>query len=143
MPRKGLKVQKIKSGTPQPVANYSEGFRVGDFVFAAGQVASDFKLGVGVPEEADIDFAYPYYGSDIKKQTDYILKNLAKTFKAAGSSLDKVIKAQVFLTDLDDFSEVDEVWKKHFKTPPARTTVGVPALLLDETRIEIDLIGVA
>ena len=143
VPRKGLKVQKIKSGTPQPIANYSEGFRVGDFVFAAGQVASDFEPGVGVPEEADIDFAYPYYGSDIKKQTDYILKNLAKTFKAAGSSLDKVIKAQVFLTDLDDFSEVDEVWKKHFKTPPARTTVGVPALLLDETRIEIDLVGVA
>ncbi len=143
VPRKGLKVQKIKSGTPQPVANYSEGFRVGDFVFAAGQVASDYKPGVGVPEEADIDFAYPYYGSDIKKQTDYILKNLAKTFKAASSSLDKVIKAQVFLTDLDDFSEVDEVWKKHFKTPPARTTIGVPALLLDETRIEIDLIGVA
>ncbi|MFQ5875331.1 MAG: RidA family protein, partial [Dehalococcoidia bacterium] len=139
VPRKGLKVERINSGAPQPLANYSECFRVGDFVFAAGQLASDFRS--GVPKEAKVDPNFPYYGSDIKRQTHYILKNLTKTFEAAGSSLDKVIKAQVFLTNLDEFNDFDEVWKQHFKTPPARTTIGVPALLLGDARVEIDLIG--
>ncbi len=139
IPGKGRERQAVKSGAPQPLANYTEAFRVGDFVFAAGQVASDFKT--GVPPEARVDPAFPYYGSDIKRQTDYILKNLSKTFEAAGSSLDNVIKAQVFLTDLYNFNGFDEVWREYFKTPPARTTVGTTGLLAKDTLVEIDLIG--
>jgi reactive intermediate/imine deaminase len=140
VPKKGLKVQAIKSKAPQPLANYTEAFRVGDYVFAAGQLASDFKT--GVPAEAKVDSAFPYYGSDIKRQTDYILKNLKTTFEAAGSSLDHVVKAQVFMMDLNDFYAFDEVWKTYFKTPPARTTVGTTGLLVKDTLVEIDLIGV-
>ncbi|MFQ5915700.1 MAG: RidA family protein [Nitrospinota bacterium] len=140
VPRRGLKRVAIKSSVPQPLANYTEAFRVGDFVFAAGQLASDFKT--GVPTEARVDPAFPYYGSDIKRQADYILKNLAKTFEAAGTSLDNVIKAQVFLTDLNNFNSFDEVWKEHFKTPPARTTIGTTGLLVKDALVEIDLIGV-
>ena len=110
-------------------------------MFAAGQLASDFKT--GVPPEARVDSAFPYYGSDIKRQTHYILKNLKKTFEAAGSSLDNVLKAQVFMMDLNDFNAFDEVWKEYFKTPPARTTVGTTGLLVKDTMVEIDLIGVA
>ena len=84
---------------------------------------------------------FPYYNSDIKLQTRYVLENLKKTFEAAGSSLDHVFKAQVFLTDLGNFYAFDEVWKEYFKTPPARTTVGTTGLLVKDTLVEIDLIG--
>ena len=134
-----MKPKRIKSGAPQPLANYTEASRIGDFVFAAGQLASDFKT--GIPPEAKVDPAFPYYGSDIKRQTDFILKNLAKTFKAAGTSLDNVVKAQVFMMDLDDFDAFDEVWKQYFKTPPPRTTVGTTGLLVKDTLVEIDLIA--
>jgi len=76
-----MKPKRIKSGAPRPLANYTEASRIGDFVFAAGQLASDFKTGIA--PEAKVDPAFPYYGSDIKRQADFILKNLAKTFKPA------------------------------------------------------------
>ena len=129
----------IKSDAPQPLAVYTEAYRVGDLVFAAGQLPSDFKT--GIPAAAKIDPNFPYYGSDIKLRTHYVLKNLAKTFEAAGSSLDHVVKAQVFLEDLNQFSAFDEVWKSYFKTLPARTTVGTTGLLVKDSMIEIDLIG--
>ncbi|WP_158809304.1 RidA family protein [Beijerinckia sp. L45] len=139
VPRPGLDVTVIKSGLPAPIAHYTEAFRVGNMVFAAGQLATDFKT--GIPASARKHPAFPFYGSDIKLQTDYILKNLATTFAAAGTSLDHVVKAQVFLTDLNDFAAFDEVWKTYFKVPPARTTVGTSGLLIKDALIEIDLIG--
>jgi reactive intermediate/imine deaminase len=129
----------VTSENPKPLANYSEAVRVGDFVFAAGQLASDFKT--GVPAEARKHANFPFYGSDIARQTEFILKNLQRTFAAAGSSLGHVVKAQVFLTDLNDFAAFDEVWKRYFKVPPPRTTVGTTGLLVKDTLIEIDLIG--
>jgi enamine deaminase RidA (YjgF/YER057c/UK114 family) len=140
VPGKGSKREAINSSNPKPLANYSEAFRAGDLVFAAGQIASDFSTGLA--QEARVDPAFPYYGSAIKRQTRYILNNLKNTFEAAGSSLDRVVKAQVFLTDLNDFFAFDEVWKEFFKTPPPRTTVGTSGLLVDGCRIEIDLIGI-
>jgi len=140
LPRAGLQREVITSGGPIPLANYSEAFVVGDYVFAAGQLASDYKT--GVPAEARRHEAFPYYGSDIKLQTRYILDNLKRTFQAAGSSLDKVVKSQVFLTDLKHFAAFDEVWKQYFKVPPPRTTVGTSGLLVKDALIEIDLIGV-
>jgi enamine deaminase RidA (YjgF/YER057c/UK114 family) len=140
IPGAGSKREAIVSGNPKPLANYTEAFRAGDLVFAAGQIASDFATGVA--KEARVDPAFPYYGSAIKRQTRYILQNLKKTFEAAGSSLDQVVKAQVFLTDLGDFFAFDEVWKEFFKDPPPRSTVGTSGLLVDGCRIEIDLIGV-
>jgi len=124
---------------PQPLAHYTPATRAGDLVFAAGQIASDYKT--GVPREARVDPAFPYYGSDIKRQTRYVLENLAKTFKAAGTSLDQVVKAQVFHTDLANFAGFDEVWKEFFATPPPRTTVGTTGLLVPGTLVEIDLIA--
>jgi reactive intermediate/imine deaminase len=140
VPRAGLTHEVVTSDNPKPLANYSEAVAIGDFVFAAGQLASDFKT--GVPAEARRHEAFPYYGSDIKLQTHYILKNLKRTFEAAGSSLDKIVKAQVFLTDLNSFAAFDEVWKEYFRVPPPRTTVGTTGLLIRDTLIEIDLIGV-
>jgi enamine deaminase RidA (YjgF/YER057c/UK114 family) len=139
VPGQGIDHKAVTSSAPRPLANYTECFIVGDLVFAAGQLASDFKT--GVPREASIDPAFPYYGSEIKKQTTYILNNLEKTFAAAGSSLDNVVKGQVFLTDLAHFDGFDEVWREFFKDPPARTTIGTPGLLVPGALIEIDLVG--
>jgi len=137
MPRAGGRV--VQSSGPRPLANYSEAVVVGDLVFAAGQLASDFKT--GVPREARVDPAFPYYGSDIKRQTRYVLENLARTFEAAGTSLDRVVKAQVFHTDLNNFFAFDEVWREFFSTPPPRTTVGTTGLLVRDALVEIDLIA--
>jgi enamine deaminase RidA (YjgF/YER057c/UK114 family) len=122
----------ITSNAPKPLANYAEAFRVGDLIFAAGQLASDFKT--GVPSNARRGESFPHYGSDIQLQTEYILQNLKLTFEAAGSSLDHVVKAQVFLTNLDDFNAFDQVWKRYFNVPPPRTTVGTTGLLVKDTR---------
>jgi len=108
-------------------------------VFAAGQIASDYRT--GVPPQARKQAGFPFYGSDIELQTAYVLDNLKKTFGAAGSSLDHVVKAQVFLTDLDNFHGFDTVWKRYFKVPPPRTTIGCTGLLVADTLVEIDLIG--
>mgnify|MGYP001256065694 CR=1 FL=1 len=126
-------------GIPAPLAHYTEAWKVGGLVFASGQLPTDFKT--GIPPEARTDPAFPYYGSDIKKRTHYILDNLKKTFEAAGSSLDHVVKAQVFLTDLDEFFYFDEVWKRFFPTPVPRTTVEVSRLLVPGCKVEIDLIA--
>jgi enamine deaminase RidA (YjgF/YER057c/UK114 family) len=139
VPRKGLTRRVIVSGAPRPLAHYSEGVALGDRVFAAGQIASDYQT--GVPAQARTKESFPYYGSDIELQTEYILGNLKQTFAAAGSSLDRVVKAQVFLTDLANFHGFDTVWKRHFKTPPPRTTIGCTGLLVKDTLVEIDLIA--
>jgi len=114
---------------------------VNGYVFAAGQLASDFKT--GVPDHARRHSSFPYYGSDIKLQTRFVLENLKKTFAAAGSSLERAVKAQVFLTDLNNFNAFDEVWKEYFRVPPPRTTIGTTGLLVEDALVEIDLIGVA
>jgi reactive intermediate/imine deaminase len=139
VPRPGLAHEVVTSASPKPIANYSEAFVIGDYVFAAGQIASDYQT--GVPTEARKHANFPFYGSDIKLQTQYILGNLARTFQAAGTSLDRVVKAQVFLTDLNHFNGFDEVWKQHFKVPPPRTTVGTSGLLVKDALVEIDLIA--
>ena len=129
----------VQSDAPHPLANYSEAVVVGDLVFAAGQLASDFKS--GVPREARVDPAFPFYGSDIKRQTRYVLDNLARTMRAAGTSLEHVVKAQVFHTDLLNFAAFDEVWREFFPAPPPRTTVGTTGLLVKDTLVEIDLVA--
>jgi len=134
-------IVQVPEGVPRPMANYSVASRVGPLVFAAGQIASDYRT--GVPSEASVPVAFPYYGIPIKRQTEFILKNLARTLEAAGTSLDHVVKAQVFLTDLDAFPALDEVWRTFFPDPPPRTVVGTTGLLVPGTLVEIDLIAVS
>ncbi len=127
-------------GTPVPMAHYCQGVLAGDTLYAAGQIASDYKT--GVPPESRQDPAFPYYGSDIQKQARYVLKNLRNVFQAAGMDLKDVVKSQVFLTDLDDFFYFDQAWKEIFPSPPPRTTVQVSGLLVPGCKVEIDLWGV-
>ena len=126
--------------TPKPMAHYCQGVTAGDTIYAAGQIASDYKT--GVPPEARQDPAFPYYGSDIQKQARYVLNNIRSVFKAAGADFGDVVKSQVFLTDLNDFHYFDQVWKEFFPSPPPRTTVQVGGLLVPGCKVEIDLWGV-
>jgi enamine deaminase RidA (YjgF/YER057c/UK114 family) len=126
---------------PKPLANYTPCTRYGDWLFLAGQLATDFGPG-GIAPEAQVDPAFPYYGSPIERQAEYTLRNLQMLLEDAGSDLDHVVKAQVFLKDLGDFDGFDQVWRQFFSTPPPRTTLQVGDLLIGDALVEIDLIAV-
>ena len=139
--RPGVKREVVTGAkTPAPMAHYCQGILAGDTLYAAGQIASDYRT--GVPLDARQDPAFPYYGSHIQKQTRYVLENLRRVFQAAGCDLEDTVKSQVFLTDLDDFHYFDQVWKEFFPAPPPRTTVQVSGLLVPSCRVEIDLTAV-
>ena len=77
----------------------------------------------------------------IAEQTEQVLKNLAAILEAAGSGLDRVVRATVFLADMDEFVEMNEVYGRYFPSdPPARSTVEV-ARLPRNARVEIDVIS--
>src|SRR5919197_1046486 len=86
-----MHIATIRSSAPRPLAHYNECFTVGPWVFAAGQIASDYQTGVA--PEARQQPGLPADGSDITLQTHYVLGNLTKTFAAAGSALDQVVTA--------------------------------------------------
>jgi len=135
-----MKIEIIKSGAPRPLANYNECFKVGPWVFAAGQIASDYKTGVA--PEARRNPAFPYYGSDIKLQTHYVLGNLKKTFEAAGSSLDHVRQGAGLHDRPRQLQCLRRGVVRLFSRCRRRaTTIGTTGLLVPGTLVEIDLIG--
>lgn len=79
----------------------------------------------------------------IREQTERVLGNLSEVLQAAGSSLDQVVKATVFLADFEDFAQMNEVYGRFFgAAPPARSTVEVSRLPRD-VKVEIDVIALA
>jgi 2-iminobutanoate/2-iminopropanoate deaminase len=115
---------------PAAVGPYSQGIRLGDFVFTAGQ------LGI-VPGTKD------FAGSDIESQTQQALENLEAVLEASGSCLKHVVKCTVFLQDIEEFSRMNEVYGQFFEEdPPARSAVEVAALPLGG-RVEIEAIAEA
>jgi len=96
-------------------APYSQAIRAGNLVFVAGQ------LGLR-PGDTEI------HGT-IQEQTEQALTNLGAILQEAGSSIDRIVKTTVFLTDLGDFPAMNEVYARHIgSAPPARSTVGISAL---------------
>ena len=113
---------------PKAIGPYSQGIRANGFVFVSGQVAFDPASGQLVE-------------GDVSKQTARVLENLKGILEAAGSSLEKAVKATVFLKDMNDFAAMNEVYGRYFShQPPARSTVEVARLPRD-VRVEIDLIA--
>ncbi len=93
-------IQRVHSDrVPIPLAHYTQGRRVGDLIFLAGQLASDWKT--GVPDDLGRQPGYPFYGSDIKDQTRFVLENIKANLEDAGSDLEHVVKTQVFILDCD------------------------------------------
>ena len=113
---------------PQAIGPYSQAIRANGFVFVSGQVAID-------------PATQQFVAGDIAAQTDRVMKNLAGILKAAGSDLQKVVRATVFLKNISDFAAMNEVYGKHFSSaPPARSTVEV-ARLPKDALVEIDVIA--
>jgi len=114
---------------PKAIGPYSQAIKSNGFVFASGQIPLD-------PATMQI------VEGGIREQTRRVMSNLEAVLQAAGSSLEGVVKTTVFLKDLADFGEMNEVYGSFFKeTPPARSTVEVARLPRD-VRVEIDVIAV-
>jgi 2-iminobutanoate/2-iminopropanoate deaminase len=125
-----MKEKIATNDAPQAIGPYSQAIKANGFVFCSGQVALD---------PANQQFS----GGDVAAQTERVMKNLAGVLKAAGSGFDKVVRTTVFLTTMDHFAAMNEVYAKHFPAPhPARSTVAV-AQLPKGALVEIDVIALA
>ena len=114
---------------PAPIGPYSQGVMANGLLFASGQTPIDPQTGELI-------------AGDIGAQTAQAIRNLQAVLEAAGSSLERVVKATVFLADMNDFAAMNEAYGRFFtQEPPARTTIQAAALPRD-ARVEIELIAV-
>jgi 2-iminobutanoate/2-iminopropanoate deaminase len=115
---------------PKALGPYSQAVKANGFIFTAGQGPLDPATGKLVE-------------GDTATQTVRVLENLKAIVEAAGASLDRAVKANVYLKDMNDFAAMNEVYSRYFpQNPPARTTIQAARLPLD-IRVEIDLIVLA
>jgi 2-iminobutanoate/2-iminopropanoate deaminase len=122
-------------GAPPALGPYSQGIRVGDTIYVSGQLPLDPKTGQIVP-------------GDIGAQTERVLLNIREILEEGEASLNDVVKITIYLKDLGNFSEVNQVYALFFPNtehnptlPPARSTVEV-SRLPREAEIEMDAIAV-
>ena len=109
---------------PKPIGPYSPAIRAGELLFISGQVSID-----------------PGTASDIKTETRRVLENIGVLLKAGGLDFSAVVRTTVFLSDMNDFAAMNEVYGGFFAEPyPARATVQVARLPRD-ARVEIDVIA--
>jgi len=115
---------------PDPVGPYNQAIKAGNFVYCSGQIAIN-------PSSNQIDCL-----GDIKGETTQVLKNLKAVLQASGASLDDVIKTTIFLTDLNNFHLVNEIYSEFFRNEPspARACVEVSSLPKG-VLIEIDCVA--
>lgn len=122
------KQQITTKASATPIGPYSQGLRVGDFVFVSGQGPID-------PASKQV------VGVDIEEQTVRVLENIKAILEAAGASMADVVKANAYLRDMEDFERYNKVYVTYFPDPkPTRTTVGVE-LPLQDILVEIDVIA--
>lgn len=115
-------------GAPKAIGPYSQGIRAGSLLFVSGQIPIDPATGALVD-------------GDIAAQTHRVFANLRAILDAAGASFDHVVRATVYLADMNDFATVNEVYGTYFSSPaPARATVQA-ARLPKDARVEIDVIA--
>jgi len=101
---------------PQAIGTYSQAVKVNSTVYLSGQIPL-------VPASMEV------VEGDMRKQISQVFDNLQAVTKAAGGSLDKLVKVNIFLTDLNHFPLVNEVMAEYFSEPyPARAAVGVASL---------------
>jgi reactive intermediate/imine deaminase len=115
---------------PPSIGPFSQGIRDGDRIYVSGQGPIDPGTGEIV-------------GEDAQAQTARTLENIDAVLSAAGRSLDDVVKATVFVTDMDDYDAVNEVYAEYMSEPyPARSAVEVRDLPVD-IRVEIEVVASA
>ncbi|MBL8181401.1 MAG: RidA family protein [Blastocatellia bacterium] len=114
---------------PGAIGPYSQAIKAGNMIFCSGQIPIDIATG-------------EFVSDNVAEQTEQVLKNLAEVLAAAGASLNDVVKTGVFLADMNDFAEMNEVYARHFvDNKPARATVAALGLPRG-ARVEIDCIAV-
>ncbi len=115
---------------PSPIGPYSQAIRANGFVFVSGQIPIQPATGALVQ-------------GDITAQTRQVMQNLAAVLEAAGSGLQKVVKTTIYVTNLDDFSRLNQVYAEFLgEAKPARATVQV-ARLPREVLVEIEAVALA
>jgi len=115
---------------PQAIGPYSQAISANGFTFVSGQIPVDPASG-------------KLLTGSIAEQTKQVLENIASILKAANSDLNKVVKATVYLKDMNDFEAMNQVYSEYFSaTKPARATIQVAKLPRDAS-IEIDAIAVS
>ena len=113
---------------PGAIGPYSQAIKAGGLVFCSGQIPIDPATG-------------NFVSDNVAEQTEQVLKNLDAVLNAAGTSLAGVVKTTVFLADMNDFAEMNEVYGRFFSdNKPARATVQAARLPRD-ARVEIDCIA--
>ncbi len=113
---------------PDAIGPYSQAVKINKMVFLSGQIAID-------PNNQQ------FIDGDIETQTNRVLDNLKSILEASGSNLESVVKTTIYLTDINDFSKVNEIYASYFsKGKPARSTVCVEALPKN-AKVEIDAIA--
>ena len=117
------------AGAPPAIGPYSPAIRAGNLLFISGQIPLR-------PDTGEL------VGSDVARQTEQVMHNLAALLAAAGATFEHVVKTTVYLTDLSDFAAMNEVYARFVAAPPpARATVQVSRLPRD-VKVEIDAIAV-
>lgn len=120
------KRKAVKTGPPNGI--FSPAIIAGDLVFTSGQIGIDPKTG--------------QMAEGMEAQLEQVFRNLTTVLEASGSSIDHVVKATVFLADMNDYNKMNELYRAKFKgDPPARSTVQVARLPRD-ARIEIEVVAV-
>lgn len=112
---------------PEALGPYSHAMVVNNLVFTSGQIPLDTEGNI--------------VSSDVKEQTKQVLENLSVVFEEAGSDLNSVVKATIFISDMNEFQQINEVYGSYFNEhQPARSCVGVSRLPKD-VKVEIELVG--
>ena len=125
-----IQVRRTAITSPEltpPVGPFSQAIEVGGFIYFSGQVGQDPTTGKLV-------------AGGIAAETERVFRNLSAVLEAAGRSFDDVVRAGVYLTNMNDFVAMNGIYAKQFSQPfPARTTIAVAALPLGAC-VEIDLV---
>lgn len=116
---------------PLPIGPYNQAILKGDTLYASGQIAIDPKTNELI-------------SGDIKAETKQVMENLAAVLRAADLDFSHVVKCSIFISDMNDFSEINQVYGAYFDndTAPARETVQV-SVLPKNVNVEISLIAIS
>ncbi|MDC3252802.1 RidA family protein [Crocinitomicaceae bacterium] len=117
------------SGAPAPIGPYSQAILKNDTLFVSGQIPMNPMTGKLVD-------------TDVASATDQVMKNIVSLLNEAKMTTDDVVKCSIFLKNMDDFNDVNEIYSNYFRSnPPARETVQVARLPLD-VDVEISCIAI-
>jgi enamine deaminase RidA (YjgF/YER057c/UK114 family) len=148
VPAAGFEVEQLRpAGLPvHSTSAYSPVLTCGDYVFVAGQTSEALKTEEGpIDPSARMPAGHLWKGTPIKLETDFVIeRKLKPALASVGSTLADVVKAQVYLRDLNDIPAFNEIWAKHFPHAPPATTIintSTPGFICETGRIEINTVS--